>query len=165
MSGREFSNRNRLESMVCSFASTRFLPGGSLDRFILIIGVLCRSGQRWDHSAVACSILLSLLTKDGEANYPINSKPYYNFWNLPGLTNPWRQRILRIFNDTFSKSPITLRGKWSLWWARCFLNKYTCHFTLNSSLRLIPILKLIALKNNGESSSSLVVFYNGLNSL
>lgn len=72
MSGKEFSKRNRLRSMVCDFASSQFLLGGPFDKFALIVkgmslGFMCR----WYYFIVLWSILISLLTKEGEANYPI----------------------------------------------------------------------------------------------
>lgn len=46
MSGKEFSNRNNLKSMVFDFPRAQYLLGGPLDRFVLIIkGMLFGSTQ------------------------------------------------------------------------------------------------------------------------
>lgn len=72
MSGKEFSNRNNLKSMVFDFARAQYLPGGPLDRFVLIIKrMLFGSPQKQCHFTVVSSVLLSLLTKEGEENYSI----------------------------------------------------------------------------------------------
>lgn len=58
--------------MVFDFVRAQYLLGGPLDRFVLIIkGMLFGSTQRQCHFIVVWSVLLSLLTKEGEANYSI----------------------------------------------------------------------------------------------